>query len=111
MDPRVDSDRDGSRNMGATGAGYGTSTGTGYDTSTGTGHGTSTGSGLTGSTGSGLTGSTGSGLTGGQSTAGPHNVSPRMPTSSAHQLTLNQSNLLNRADPRVDSDMDGSRRV
>lgn len=60
----------------------------------------STGTGLTGSssTGTGLTGSssTGTGLTGGrhhnQTTAGPHS-----------------SNMENKLDPRVDSDMDGSR--
>jgi len=44
MDPRVDSDRDGSRNMGATGAGTG-------------GYGSSTGTGTTGGYGSGPTGS------------------------------------------------------
>jgi hypothetical protein len=77
MDPRVDSDRDGSRNMGATG--YGT-----------TG---SANTGLTGTTGH--TGTTGAGLTGtgaAPNTAGPH-----------------KSDMLNRLDPRVDSDLDGSR--
>lgn len=65
-DPRVDSDRDGSRNMGATGTGYGSST-------------TGTGSGLTGSH---------------STTSGPHS-----------------SNMMNKADPRVDSDRDGSRNM
>lgn len=84
LDPRVDSDRDrGTHDSGLTGSGL-------------------TGSGLTGSghTGSGLTGSshTSSGITGthagthSHSTAGPHS-----------------SNLANKLDPRVDSDMDGRR--
>ena len=39
-DPRVDSDRDGSRNMGATGQGYGSGTGSGYGSgTTGSGYG------------------------------------------------------------------------
>ena len=43
-DPRVDSDRDGSRNMGATGTGYGSgTTGSGYGSgTTGSGYGSST---------------------------------------------------------------------
>ena len=64
LDPRVDSDMDGSRNMGANTTGT-SSSGTGYGSSTtGTGYGSS-------NTGSGLTGS---GMTGShhQTTAGPH---------------------------------------
>ena len=74
-DPRVDSDRDGSRGLGATGTtgGYGSGT---------------TGSGLTGDRSGYDTGVTG-GSTGGH---GPHS-----------------SGLANKADPRVDSDLDGSR--
>jgi len=81
VDPRVDSDLDGSRNFGAatgnTGASaYGSNTtGTGY-----TGSNTHTTHGTTGTTG-GLSNST---------NAGPHN-----------------SNLANKVDPRVDSDLDG----
>jgi len=41
LDPRVDSDRDNSATMGGTG--YGSSTGTGYGSTTGTGYGSSTG--------------------------------------------------------------------
>lgn len=70
-DPRVDSDRDGSRNLGA-------ATGTGYS-------GTQTGNHLPGQH---------AGTTGGIShstNAGPHN-----------------SNLANKADPRVDSDLDST---
>ncbi|KAL8871058.1 MAG: hypothetical protein Q9174_003037 [Haloplaca sp. 1 TL-2023] len=90
-DPRVDSDLDGRRGM---------ETGTGHH---GTGSGM-TGSGMTGSgmTGSGMSGSntTGTGYgssgygsnTGGSTTAGPHS-----------------SNMGNKADPRVDSDLDGRR--
>lgn len=111
IDPRVDSDRDGSRNLGAatgtTGAtAYGSNTAnTGY-TGTGTGY---NGTGTTGHTG-GLTGHTGNaghthttghqtglagytGTTGGIShstNAGPHD-----------------SSIANKLDPRVDSDLDG----
>merc|ERR1711939_942115 len=100
-DPRVDSDRDGSRNMGAaSNTGYGSSTtGThGGIGSTGT-HGThggvgSTGVGSTGvghsTHGTGVSATPGSGNT--NKTAGPHN-----------------SDMLNKLDPRVDSDMDGSK--
>ncbi|KAL9120402.1 MAG: hypothetical protein Q9187_003045 [Circinaria calcarea] len=109
VDPRVDSDRgmciwhsegnladyylDGRSGL------TGNTTGTGHQSSTGglTGtHGSSTG-GLTGNTtgrdyGSSTTGV--SGTTGSSSTSGPHD-----------------SSLLNRADPRVDSDRDGSRGI
>jgi hypothetical protein len=68
LDPRVDSDRDGSGNMGAAQYGPGS-------------HNTGAGSGLTGSTGYGS----------GSTNHGPHD-----------------SNLANKADPRVDSDRDGS---
>ena len=76
---------------------------TAYDsTATGTGHhhgthhsGTTTGSGLTGSGTHATSGTTGTGLTGShhQTTAGPH------------------SDIGNKIDPRVDSDMDGSRNM
>merc|ERR1711964_123728 len=85
-DPRVDSDRDGSRNMGAathsgtTGAGYGA----GHTGTTGAGYGSST----TGTTGAGY------GNDPRSTNAGPHS-----------------SNLMNSADPRVDSDRDGSRNM
>jgi hypothetical protein len=93
LDPRVDSDNDGSRNVGAAqyGAGAHQTHGTGL---TG-GYGANTGTGLTGGYGSnpssGLTGSHGAGGYG-STNAGPHD-----------------SNMLNKADPRVDSDRDGSR--
>ncbi|KFA76791.1 hypothetical protein S40288_09156, partial [Stachybotrys chartarum IBT 40288] len=81
-DPRVDSDRDYSRNMGANPSGTAT---------TGTTHGThgTTGAGLTGS--HGTTGA-GIGSTGHSANVGPHS-----------------SNMANKADPRVDSDLDGNR--
>jgi hypothetical protein len=107
-DPRVDSDRIGTAGNTAGAGGYGAGQYTG-----------NTGSGLTGShathgtTGSGLTGShnthgtTGAGLTGthgtphsavgsgnSNTTAGPHN-----------------SDMLNKLDPRVDSDLDASKTV
>jgi hypothetical protein len=79
LDPRFDSDRDG-RAAGT----YG-STGV-----SGT-HGTHTGTGLTGSHGTHTTG-TGLGSHGTSTNAGPHD-----------------SNIANKADPRVDSDLDGRR--
>ncbi|KAG9229968.1 hypothetical protein BJ875DRAFT_473520 [Amylocarpus encephaloides] len=103
-DPRVDSDLDGSRGVGGTSYGHTTgTTGSGLAGTHAT-HGTA-GSGLTGThnthtTGSGLTGThagnthgTHTGTTGGIShstNAGPHN-----------------SNMANKVDPRVDSDLDG----
>ncbi|KAI4241592.1 MAG: hypothetical protein LQ352_007411 [Teloschistes flavicans] len=89
-DPRVDSDLDGRSGMGSstgTTGGLGSNTGThgstsGYGSSTGT-HGSHTGTGYNDTTSSTGTGST---------TAGPH-----------------KSNLLNKLDPRVDSNQDGSR--
>jgi len=97
-DPRVDSDRDGSRNMGAathsgtTGAGYGA----GHTGTTGAGY----GAGHTGTTGAGY-GSSTTGTTG----AGYGN-DPRSTNAGPHS-----SNLMNSADPRVDSDRDGSRNM
>lgn len=76
LDPRVDSDMDGSRNMGAsTHTGVGNTNTVGGGTHAGNNMGTSTG------TTGGISSST---------NAGPHN-----------------SNLANKADPRVDSDLDG----
>jgi hypothetical protein len=82
LDPRVDSDRDGSRNMGA--ASYGPGGAANPNTST---YGNQT---------SGLTGAgVGTGVGQGYSTnEGPHN-----------------SNIANKLDPRVDSDRDGSRNM
>jgi len=111
-DPRVDSDRDHSRNMGAnphgnaaTGTGdnsaffsSGTTGTTGtHGTHTGT-HGTHTGptTGTTGTHGTHntLAGATGSGPGPAPNTAGPH-----------------KSDMLNKADPRVDSNLDGSKTI
>jgi len=91
-DPRVDSDLDGSRNMGAhsgTGAGYAT-TGTHGGNGLGQGtHNTAQGAGSHAHAGHGTH------LDGPASnTAGPHS-----------------SNLLNKVDPRIDSDRDGSKTV
>jgi len=88
-DPRVDSDRYGTagNTAGAGGIGGGQYTGTGTHTGT-------TG-GLTGTHGThGTHGATGNVGSGNSTTAGPHN-----------------SNLLNKLDPRVDSDLDGSKTV
>jgi hypothetical protein len=77
LDPRVDSDRDGSHN---TGAGYGTSHSSGN--TFGTGHNTGVGH------------SSHSGPGPAPNTAGPH-----------------KSDMVNKLDPRVDSDLDGSKTV
>jgi len=113
LDPRVDSDRDGSRTVG-TGNTYGSTTGNTYGSTTGDTYGSHTGMGTgashgphdsglanrvdpridssTGTTNTGYTmGGTGAGFSH-SSTAGPHS-----------------SNVANKMDPRVDSDMDGSR--
>ncbi|KAF4591884.1 collagen triple helix repeat (20 copies) domain-containing protein [Ophiocordyceps camponoti-floridani] len=83
-DPRVDSDRDGSRNLGANPHGTAISGTSGLDSS----HhhtGTTTGTGIDSSRKTGTTSTT---------TAGPHG-----------------SDLANKLDPRVDSDLDGSRTI
>ncbi|KAH8911927.1 hypothetical protein BR93DRAFT_33822 [Coniochaeta sp. PMI_546] len=82
LDPRVDSDRDGSHNLGGS-QGYGSTTHTGYNTGA-AGYGSST-------TGSGL-GHAAPGPA--PNTAGPH-----------------KSDMVNKLDPRVDSDLDGSKTV
>jgi hypothetical protein len=74
VDPRVDSDMDGSRNMGAT------------QTHGQTSH-------------SHTAGTTGAGLTGTHATHGTHSTG----------APLHNSSVLNKVDPRVDSDLDGSR--
>ncbi|KAJ4006847.1 hypothetical protein NW752_000932 [Fusarium irregulare] len=86
-DPRVDSDLDSSRRTGATGTTGGLGS-TGHTTAGGIG---STG-GMTGTHSSGMTGTHSSGLP--EGTAGPHS-----------------SRAANAADPRVDSDLDSSRRT
>lgn len=120
VDPRVDSDRDGSKTVGNTTA-YGSSTGTGTH-------------GMTGMTGTGTTGTSGFGThsSGGH---GPHSsgianrADPYVDsTSGTHSHTSggmgmgttgtgytgsttagpHKSNLANKADPRIDSDRDGS---
>jgi hypothetical protein len=157
LDPRVDSDMDGSRNMGAaqhgpgahnagnshtgtthnTGAGY-DNTGAGYDNTgsgltgntgsgltgsthnNGAGYG-NTGSGLTGNTGSGLTGSThnngagygntGSGLTGTAAHGGHHGHHGNLDGPAPNTAGPHKSDMLNKVDPRIDSDRDGSKTV
>lgn len=107
VDPRVDSDRDGSRNLG-TATGNTTGTHTGHTTGTHVGHNTHGTSGSVaadnhgarvgpGATTGGMTGAgVGSHVTPGSgnaaNTAGPHN-----------------SDLLNKVDPRVDSDLSGGK--
>jgi len=111
-DPRVDSDRDHSRNMGMNPHGTATSgtTGThglgGTTGTTGTHNTRSTAAGTTGTTGvlgsSGTTGTTGTHNT--RSTAAGSGPGPAPNTAGPHS-----SDLLNKADPRVDSDLDGSK--
>ncbi|PHH77898.1 hypothetical protein CDD82_3304 [Ophiocordyceps australis] len=121
-DPRVDSDRDGSRNMGTTGHHGTTGTHTGHhdhgttDTHTGTtgshtGHHGTTGT-HTGATGThaphtGTTGSHGMGTGAGAGLgAAQSHTGPAPNTAGPHK-----SDLLNKLDPRVDSNLDGSRTV
>ncbi|TID16878.1 hypothetical protein E2P81_ATG09435 [Venturia nashicola] len=119
IDPRVDSDGDASRNLGAAQYGPGGVHNQATSGLTGSNHGTA-GSGLTGgATGSGLTGhnhgTTGSGLTGNNHSSGltgtnhgTHglNDGPAPNTAGAHK-----SDMLNKLDPRIDSDLDGSKTV
>jgi len=102
-DPRVDSDRDHSRNMGANPSGT-ASTGN-YTSTTGT-HGSSGLAGTTGTHGSsGLTGTTG---THGTTTG---SVLGSGPGPAANTAGPHKSDMLNKADPRVDSNLDGSKTV
>ncbi|UKZ91998.1 uncharacterized protein TrAFT101_006965 [Trichoderma asperellum] len=102
-DPRIDSDLDGSKNMGlrsekATHAG---TTSTAYETgTTGTGT-TTTGTTTTGTT---TTGTTGTGTTGTGTAFG--STGPASKTAGTHK-----SDTMNKADPRIDSDLDGSRNM
>lgn len=119
-DPRVDSDRDGSRNIGAA---HGTTSGSGLGTSGGVGttdtpghHGTTTSTGPAGNYGS-TTGTGAAGTTGGYSstlgtstagTAGTAGTSYNTSTGPATSTAgPHKSNLLNKLDPRIDSDLDG----
>ncbi|KAH8170567.1 collagen triple helix repeat (20 copies) domain-containing protein [Sarocladium implicatum] len=105
-DPRVDSDRDHSRNLGANPSGT-ASTGN-YTSTTGT-HGSSGLAGTTGTHGS-------SGLTGTHGTHGTHGTTTGSalgsgPGPAANTAGPHKSDLLNKADPRVDSNLDGSKTV
>ncbi|KAF2674115.1 hypothetical protein BT63DRAFT_419425 [Microthyrium microscopicum] len=113
VDPRVDSDRDGSRNAGAAAYGPGaTNTGNTFGQGhTGVGAGTtgigSTGhhAGHTAGVGAGTTGLGSTGNYAGQGGLGS-GTGPASNTAGPHK-----SDMLNKADPRVDSDLDGSRTV
>jgi len=138
LDPRVDSDRDGSRNAGAAsygpgGANTGNTFGQGH-TGVGagnTGLGSTHDTGLTGQHHAGNTGYN-SGLTSGTNAtnAGPHDsnlankLDPRVDSDRDGSARIGAgtgpasstagphgSNFLNQADPRIDSDLDGSRTV
>ncbi|KAM0418869.1 hypothetical protein ACHAPT_012236 [Fusarium lateritium] len=97
-DPRVDSDRDGSHNLGGRGA-----AGTNYgSTTTGT-HGTGTNYGSTTTGAHGTHGTQGTSLGG---AGGAYGTGPAPNTAGPHQ-----SDMMNKVDPRVDSDLDGSKTV
>ena len=123
-DPRVDSDLDRSRNVGAGTTGFGSSTGAGAH---GT-HGATTGiAGTQGVTGShpttgahGVVGShptTGThavhGTTGthGTTTTGTHNVTGSGPGPAPNTAGPHSSDIANKLDPRVDSNLDGSKTI
>jgi hypothetical protein len=116
VDPRVDSDLDRSRNAGVNPHGTSTTETYGHSGAThGTGltgsHGT-TGSGLTGS--HGTTGTHGSGLTGSHGTTGTHTgagLGHTGPGPAPNTAGPHKSDALNKVDPRVDSDLDGSKTV
>jgi len=137
LDPRVDSDRDGSRNAGAayggsttghhtttgTGAEYGSSTmGTGHHTAghNTAGYGAAAGSGVTGMTGThgAPTGTYGTHNSRVANAADPRIDSDRdgraavghnAPGPAPNTAGPHKSDMLNKMDPRVDSDMDGSK--
>ncbi|KAM0461159.1 hypothetical protein ACHAPV_004473 [Trichoderma viride] len=106
VDPRIDSDLDGSKNMGLRSE-KATHAGTTHAGTTSTSHGTDTtsstyGTGTT-TTGSSI-GTSGTGTTGTGTTFG--STGPASKTAGAHK-----SDTLNKADPRIDSDLDGSRNM
>lgn len=110
-DPRVDSDLDGKRGVGST---TGTSGTTGaYGSSTGTTSGYGSSSGTTGEYGSGVgTGSTSGGYgsnTGTHSGTGYNDTTSSTTGSGSTTAGPHKSNMMNKLDPRVDSDMDGSK--
>ena len=140
IDPRVDSDRDGSRNLGATtygpGALHGNTHDTGYSGSTSAGlHGSGVdprvdsdrdhratgtygttggilGSGTHGGPGvttAGTTHGTKYGTSHGTNTGTTHGVGHTGPA--RHTAGPHKSDVLNKLDPRVDSDLDGSKTV
>ncbi|RYO81756.1 hypothetical protein DL762_006945 [Monosporascus cannonballus] len=124
VDPRVDSDRDASRTVGNTYGSSGTSGNTGtYGTGAIGSHGTSgltsthetSGthgtSGLTGTHGSSGTHGT-SGLTGTHPTSGAYGTTGSSgPGPASNTAGPHSSNMANKLDPRVDSDLDGSKTV
>jgi len=113
VDPRVDSDRIGGNTTGAGGYGTGHSTGlTGGNThSTGLGGNTHS-TGLTG--GSNTHGTGHSGLTGNTHATG-HNthgtLHGNLPGPADNTAGPHKSDMLNKMDPTVDSDLDGSKTV
>lgn len=103
LDPRVDSDRDGSRNLGAASSEqYGSrSTGSGYGSST-------TGSGY----GSGTIGTTGTGYDSGTTGSGyGHDTSRGTHATGTSTTTGKKPGLLDRLNPMKDTDGDGKKGV
>jgi len=89
LDPRIDSDRVGSQGNAPGTGGYGS------------GHSTGIGSDPYGSHSTGMTGET----------HGTHHHSSHLPGPADSTAGPHNSNLLNKADPRVDSDLDGSKKI
>ncbi|VBB75022.1 Putative protein of unknown function [Podospora comata] len=123
LDPRVDSDRDGSNTLGSSGTGTHTTAGFGGNTGIGSGntHRATAGTGTTGMTGT-------HGAPAG--THGPHNsrianaADPRVdsdrdgrgaihsgPGPASSTAGPHSSDMANKLDPRVDSDLDGSKTI
>jgi hypothetical protein len=96
-DPRVDSDRYGAAGNTSGAGGYGAGQ-----------YGSSTGSGLTGSHGT-HTGTTGTGLAGAHGTHGTHTGATVGSGNSNTTAGPHNSDMMNKLDPRVDSDLDGSK--
>jgi len=106
LDPRVDSDRYGAAGNAPSAGGYGHS-GTGLTGGSHTTGSHTTGTGIAGNTHSGTTGygsTTGTGSHGAHGTG--HLPGPAPNTAGAHG-----SDMLNKLDPRIDSDLDGSKKV
>ncbi|KAL7798986.1 hypothetical protein V8C37DRAFT_366159 [Trichoderma ceciliae] len=107
-DPRIDSDRDHRDNLGRHEGTY-TTGGDNYSYGDSTTHGTTGTTGITGTTGS-TTGTSGTGGTYGSS-RGTEFGSTGATGPGSNTAGVHKSDALNKADPRIDSDLDGSRNM